>query len=230
MQKRLIAAPSTTRLHHQIPSQRTTPPTLELIERHHRRQHPVHRPRRPLRRQLADHHHVLRRPPRPRSELAQLRHRHPIPRHATPSQKRPERSQVPRIRLDRVRRTLDPRQPTKELINQRHRSSIRPDHRPRLNPARRHPHPASHKPPPHPIDISVIHDTTQHKTPRGRTRPAQPSLTSLTSPTASDTASTEAPQRPLVTSFTPSDRPHIIANSRASASRQARTCSVSLGL
>jgi transposase InsO family protein len=61
--------------------------------------------------QLADHHHIRRRPARPRRELAQLRERHPIPRHVPFGQIRPERPQIARIRLDRVQRTLDPGQP-----------------------------------------------------------------------------------------------------------------------
>ncbi len=45
VQKRLKRAPATARTDDQIPRQLIPAPTVELVERHHRREHPIHRRR-----------------------------------------------------------------------------------------------------------------------------------------------------------------------------------------
>ena len=132
MQKRLIAAAAAARLHHQILGQRRPAPGLELVEADHAAQHPVDRPRRQPRRLLRQHHDVLGRPPRPRRELAQLHHPDPIPAKPALAQERPERPQVVRVRLDRVRRALTIGQPRQVLVDQLDRPQIRADDRERL--------------------------------------------------------------------------------------------------
>ena len=55
MQNRLERAAAAARRDHQIPRQPIPTPPVELVERHHRRQHSVHRRRRPLRRVVQEH-------------------------------------------------------------------------------------------------------------------------------------------------------------------------------
>ena len=168
VQKRLERTPAAARADHQIPRQLIPAPPMELIERHHRREHPVHRRRRPLCRLLAEDQHILSRPARPRCELTQLDNGDPVPRQPAPLKKRPEQAKVPRVRLDRVRRALDPGQPTKELVDHLDHTPVWPDHRPRHHPARRHPHPPRDEPPQRSIRPSVIHDAPQTRTTIGR--------------------------------------------------------------
>ena len=103
MQKRLVAAPARARLHHQVLRQRRAAPGLKLVEADHPAQHPIDRPRRQARRLLRQHHNVRRLLPGPRGKLAQLHHPDPIPSKPALGQKRPERAQVIRVGLDRVR-------------------------------------------------------------------------------------------------------------------------------
>jgi len=104
-------------------------------------------------------------PSRPRGELAQLHYADLIPPQSALGEKRPERAQVVRVRLDRVRRALAIRQPRQVLVDHHHRPQIRADHHERLDRPLRQPDPSHHIAPHAPVDVVVIHDAINISTP-----------------------------------------------------------------
>ena len=135
VQKRLVATVPRAAAGNQLAGERHAAAGMELVEAEHRAQRPVHRTRRPRRRPVLKHDHVLRRLAKPRRELAQDLQAHPIPRDLSNRQERDEQLQVARLRADRVGRLLDVRQPRQTAINRLHRRRSTPmtvhDSRPR---------------------------------------------------------------------------------------------------
>lgn len=81
--------------------------------------------------------------------------------------------------------------------DQLNRPAIRPDHRPRLDPTRRHPHPPSDEPT-HPDRTLFIHDAPKPRAQSGRTQQRERPITSFTSITTSHNAPESPSNSPFV--------------------------------
>ena len=138
--KRPVGAAAPPRLHDQSRVSEFPPRSLKLIERHHRAnvRFTVDADRRAASSLITITFSAGRRAHAANSPNSITDARsHASPRSARNDQTASDHAHKPH----RIRRTLNPGQPTQELVDDHNRTTIRPDHRPRLHPAGRHPAP-----------------------------------------------------------------------------------------